>query len=70
MRDVVSFGKRGFPVAVNSGMTATSPALPMISIVETCAAEALLLRSETVAGVPTLDTTALHVEAIVDRLAQ
>ena len=30
----------------------------------------LLLRSETVAGVPTLDTTALHVDAIVDRLAQ
>jgi hypothetical protein len=42
----------------------------MISIVETCAAEALLLRSATVAGGPTLDTTALHVEAIVDRLAQ
>jgi aspartate racemase len=30
----------------------------------------LLLRSERVAGLPTLDTTALHVEAIVDRLAQ
>ena len=28
----------------------------------------LLLREETIAGLPTLDTTALHVEAIVDRL--
>ncbi|HZX97676.1 MAG TPA: amino acid racemase [Myxococcales bacterium] len=28
----------------------------------------LLLRTETIAGLPTLDTTALHVDAIVDRL--
>jgi aspartate racemase len=28
----------------------------------------LLLRSPTIAGLPMLDTTALHVEAIVDRL--
>jgi aspartate racemase len=28
----------------------------------------LLLRAETIAGLPTLDTTALHVDAIVDRL--
>jgi aspartate racemase len=28
----------------------------------------LLLREETIAGLPTLDTTALHVAAIIERL--